>query len=159
MRLYTGILSLFLIALLKAQAGDAPTRWPHLRELDVFAEHAETFVEQKDPTRLRGLLPAIIQKARQVADDPLPADAPQAKQAKALQQDLRELATSLSASGLNDQQIMELAEGLHPIVEKMMETAGLPHVHDDEVADEDHDQHGHDLEHPHEAAIHQTEQP
>jgi len=159
MRLYTGILSLFLIALLKAQAGDAPTRWPHLRELDEFAEHAEKFVEQKDPTRLRGLLPALIQKARQVADDPLPVDAPQAKQAKALQQDLRDLATALSAAGLSDQQIMELAEGLHPIVEKMMETAGLPHVHDDDVADHDHDQHEHDHEHPHDAAIDHTELP
>ena len=128
-----------------------PATWPNLRQLDELSERAEQFIAKDDRAALRVLLPDLVAKARLVADDPLPAHAPQAKQARALQDDLRALAKELNAPSLSDESLKELAEGLHPIVARLLEAAGLPHVHEDHDKDDDphHHEHGHDHEHHH----------
>lgn len=137
---------LLLLGLLSPVLAVEPVSWPHLRELDEFAEQAEQGVDQKDVPALRALLPKLAAKAKQVATDPLPEGVHQAKQTKALQNDLLALVPELSATGLNDQQVSDLAEGVHPIVVALMEAAGLPHVHEDE-AEEDGDHHEHEHHH------------
>jgi hypothetical protein len=135
--------------------GREPAAWSNLRQLDELCERAEQLMAKDDHTALRVLRPDLVTKARQVADDPLPAHAPQVKQAGALQDDLRALAKELNAPELSNESLKELCEGLHPIVARLLEAAGLPHVHedhdqDDETHHHDHDhEHGHDHDHEH----------
>lgn len=144
--------SLLMISLLvsvltvRAAHAEEGIAWPHLRELDELAEQAEQGVEKNDTASLRALLPKLAAKAKQVATDPLPEGVHQAKQTKALQNDLLALVPELSATDLEDQQVRDLAEGVHPIVVALMEAAGLPHVHEDE-AEEGGDHHEHEHHH------------
>jgi hypothetical protein len=137
--------------------GREPAAWPHLRQLDELSERAEQLMAKEDLVTLRVLLPDLVTKARQVADDPLPAHAPQAKQAGALQDDLRALAKELNAPGLSDESLKDLSEGLHPIVARLLEAAGLPHVHEDHDQDDEPHHHDHDHEHGHDHEHHEVE--
>lgn len=129
--------------------GREPAAWSNLRQLDELCERAEQLMAKDDHTALRVLRPDLVTKARQVADDPLPAHAPQVKQAGALQDDLRALAKELNAPELSNESLKELCEGLHPIVARLLEAAGLPHVHEDHDQDDETHHHYHDHEHGH----------
>lgn len=139
--------------------GGEPASWPHLRQLDELSERAEQLIAKDERATLRMLLPDLVKKSLLVADDPLPAHAPQAKQAGALQDDLRALAKELNAPGLSDESMKDLSEGLHPIVARLLEAAGLPHVHEDHDQDDEphHHDHDHDHEHGHDHEHHEIE--
>ena len=114
-----------------ALSGKAVVQWPDLKALDDSAEKAETPPAGADLASLRQLGTNIKAAALQVAQDPLPAGAHQPEQVKVLQKDLGNLTQSLAdPATMSEANLRQVLPGFHPIVEQLMETAGMPHVHE-----------------------------
>ena len=68
-----------------------------------------------------------------VVAEPVPAGAKNPGQVKVLLGDLKSLSDSLTNPGQQDGgELTAILCGIHPIVEKLLEAAGMPHVHEDE---------------------------
>ncbi len=125
----------FLLQLILVLAAQSATvvSWKSLKKLDDLAERSEALCERKAVAELRELAPAIKKAAAAVIADPVPAGAKDPAQVKVLQGDLKSLSDALSNPKQQDGvELTAILSGIHPIVEKMMEAAGMPHVHEDE---------------------------
>ena len=107
--------------------------WNSLKKLDDLAERSEALCERKAVAELRKLAPAIKKAAAVVIADPVPVGAKDPGQVKVLQGDLKSLSDALTNPKQQDGvELTAILSGIHPIVEKLMEAAGMPHVHEDE---------------------------
>lgn len=120
---------------------DAPgVQWPELKALDTLSAGAEIVIEQGDEEMLKQLVDQMKVAATALADAPLPAGVKNSGDLEHLLGSLKELAATLDDS----EHVHDAVRAFHPVVEKLMETAGVPHTHDH------HDHTGHDHgEHDH----------
>jgi len=110
-------------------------QWPALKQLDDLAEQCEALCDAKDVAALRQIAGTVKTAAITVARDPLPAGARQPAEVTALQGDLNSLAAAIHDPARQDgAELTAILAGVHPIVEKLMEAAGMPHVHETEKA-------------------------
>lgn len=108
-------------------------QWPDLKQLDNLAERCEALCDQKDVAALRKIAGDVKAAAIMVALDPVPDGARQPDAINALQNDLSSLADSIRDPAQQDgAELTTILAGVHPIVEKLMEAAGMPHVHESE---------------------------
>jgi hypothetical protein len=122
----------FVLAL--AVRAETVVTWEALKKLDVLAERCEALCEKYDVVALRQLAATVKQAALVVATDALPKGAKQPDQIKVLQGDLKSLADAITAPAQQDAAALTaILAGMHPIVEKLMEAAGLPHVHESDA--------------------------
>lgn len=132
LRTCTFFVLLQLVFVLTAQGATTVT-WNSLKKLDDLAERSEVLCERKAVAELRKLAPAIKKAAAVVIADPVPRDAKNSGQVKILQGDLKSLHNGLSNPAQQDGgELSAIICGIHPIVEALMEAAGMPHVHEDE---------------------------
>jgi len=119
-------------------------QWESLHDLDELAEQAEEAGGQGDAAALNDLANKIRPIALRVASDTLPTGVHDPNQVQILQQDLRNLAANLPDEHLPipETDLRQTLKAFHPIVEHLMEAAGMPHVHEHEKEGQDHD-HGH----------------
>ena len=111
----------------------ATVQWPALKQLDDLAERCEALCDQKDVAALRQIASTVKTAAITVTHDTLPAGAKQPAEVRTLQGDLANLADSIHDPAKQDgAELMAILAGVHPIVEKLMEAAGMPHVHENE---------------------------
>jgi len=114
-----------------AQAADTVVKWPSLKKLDDLAERCEALADKKDTAGLRKIAPEVKKAAALVEADAVPAGAKDAAQVKQLQSDLKSVTDGIVDPDKQDaEDLTVLLAGVHPIVEQLMETAGLPHVHE-----------------------------
>ena len=111
-------------------------KWPELRELDTWAEKAEGWNETNNVAEMRKALPQVQSAVKNLADKGPPANALHPKELEQTLADLRDLLTQLQRPNLADEDLKTQLAALHPLVVKLMEQSGVPHVHE-------HD-HGHD---------------
>ena len=117
-----------------ARGGDAVVSWPSLKKLDDLAEKCEAWCDQKDVADLRGIAPAVKAAAVTVAGEAVPAHARRPDDVKVLQGDLKSLSDSIANPATqNGDELTAILAGVHPIVEKLMESSGMPHVHENEA--------------------------
>jgi len=110
-------------------------QWPALKQLDNLAEQCEALCDQKDVAALRKIAGTVQTAAITVVREPAPAGAKQPDEVKSLQGDLKNLAESIHDPARQDgAELTAILAGVHPIVEKLMEAAGMPHVHESEKA-------------------------
>lgn len=112
-------------------------KWDALKRLDTLAERCEVLADTKDVTGLRQLIKPLKKAMAAVAADPVPAGAKAPDQVKVLQADLKNLTEGLSdPDHQTDADLVAILAGIHPVVENLMEVAGMPHVHanDDQTA-------------------------
>ncbi len=108
-------------------------QWPDLKQLDNLAERCEALCEQKDVAALRLVADSVKAAAITVALDPVPDGVRQPEVVNTLQGDLSNLADAIGDPEKQDgAELTSVLAGVHPIVEKMMEAAGMPHVHEAE---------------------------
>ena len=108
-------------------------QWPDLTRLDELAEQCEALCDQKDVAALRKVAGDVKSAAITVALDPVPEGARQPAAVNALQSDLSSLADSILDPAQQDgAALTAILAGVHPIVEKLMEASGMPHVHEGE---------------------------
>ena len=108
-------------------------QWADLKQLDDLAERCQALCAQKDVPALRQLAADVKGAAITVALDPVPDGARRAAEVNTLQGDLSTLADAINDPAQQDgTELTALLAGVHPIVEKLMEAAGVPHVHEAE---------------------------
>ncbi|MBK1883766.1 hypothetical protein JIN85_15210 [Luteolibacter pohnpeiensis] len=106
-------------------------KWPNLRKLDEVAEKCEALSEIKDIKALRNIATTAKLASEAVEKDKIPANAKDPHKIKTLQSDLKSLTDLLDHPATQDgEEVMDLLAGIHPIVEQLMEAAGMPHVHE-----------------------------
>jgi len=112
-------------------------KWDALKRLDSLAEHCAALADTKDVTGLRALIKPLKNAMAAVAADPVPAGAKAPDQVTILQADLKNLTEVLSdPNHQTDADLVAILAGIHPVVENLMEVAGMPHVHEnDDQAD------------------------
>ena len=118
-------------------SAETVVKWDSLKKLDDLAERCEALSETNDVAALRKLAGPVKAAAAIVATDPVPAGANAPDQVKVLQADLQSLTDALTDSGQPDAEVAAILAGIDPIVGKLMEAAGMPHVHEN---DEQQDQ-------------------
>jgi len=108
-------------------------KWDSLKNLDNLAERCEALSDSKDISGLRKLIKPVRSAMASVAADPVPKDAKLPDQVKFLQADLKNLSEVLSDPQIEaNTEFVEILAGIHPIVENLMEAAGMPHVHEND---------------------------
>ena len=129
--LYCTVL-LFLLVLV-AHAAQA-VKWDSLVRLDDLAERCAALSEAKDVFGLRKLIKPVTAAMATVAADPVPAGVKAPDQVKILQADLKSLTETLADPGIqSDDALVAILAAIHPVVEKVMEAAGMPHVHENDL--------------------------
>lgn len=110
-----------------------PVVWKNLKKLDDLAEKCEALSEKKDIAALRKISASVKDAAVLVEKDPPPAGALDAEKVKTLQTDLKSLSDEIGDSEKQDgDELLAVLSAVHPIVEQLMEAAGMPHVHEEE---------------------------
>jgi hypothetical protein len=125
-----------LLCISFALVGHAETvvKWDSLKKLDVLAERCEALSDAHDVAELRKLVQPVKAAAAIVATDPVPVGAKAPDQVKVLQSDLKSLTDVLTDPGpQTDAELTAILASVHPIVEKLMEGAGMPHVYENEA--------------------------
>lgn len=126
------------LAMGRAAHGEDVVQWPALKKLDVLAEKCEALGDQKNIAGLRKIAPAVKAAAALVAKDAVPMNAKQPDAVRVLQGDLRSLADAIVDPEKQDgEELAAILAGIHPVVEKLMEAAGLPHVHESDTKAKD----------------------
>lgn len=115
-----------------AHAGTV-VEWDSLKKLDVLAERCQALSEANDVAELRKLVKPVKAAMAIVVADPMPVGAKAPDQVKVLQSDLKSLADALTDTGAQaDAELVAILAGIDPVVGKLMEAAGMPHVHENE---------------------------
>ena len=121
--------------------GDKVVTWSELRLLDELSESAVQHSSQNQTAALRDTAGMMLNAGRLVVKAEPPANAMQPEQVKLLQSNLQGLVNDEPES-LTDEELMERVNAIHAIAVKMMEAAGMPHIHNHDDHD-DHEGHNH----------------
>ena len=108
----------------------AIVEWPALKEMDEWAEKGEGWADGGQVGEMRKALPEIITAADKLVASPVPANAKSAAMVTHTMGDLRDLLLQLKKPSLSDDDMKTQVAAIHPLVAKLMEEAGLPHVHE-----------------------------
>ena len=113
-------------------SGAATVEWPELTRLDNVAYRADGLVRTGDTTSVRASLAELLETGRAVTPATIPFNAVARQQVETLMADLANLIEELSSEELGDESLSSLVLGLHPVIEKLIEAAGMPHLHGNE---------------------------
>lgn len=136
-----GVLSLLCLCLAFVAAscnrggdgtGDKSVSWPELTRLDDVAYRAEGFARAGDLGTVRESLSDLLYAGKAVTPATIPANAADPQQVRTNLTDLTSLIDGLSPNELDDETLTQLVLGLHPVIEKLIEAVGMPHVHANE---------------------------
>lgn len=106
-------------------------QWPELRALDEFAHEVEHLIAENRLDDLRKLAPEIRGAAEKLAAAPAPNDAPMRPMLEGLVKEIGALGAGIGdAEKMSDETLKTSLEAFHPLVLKLMETAGMAHVHE-----------------------------
>lgn len=118
--------------------------WPELARFDEIAVRAERLARTGNIASLGDVRAELVEAGRAVTAATIPSNATHPEQVKPILADLASLIDDLS-SDLDDESLATLVQGFHPVIESLMEAAGMPHDHDDhDHGDHDHGDHNHD---------------
>jgi hypothetical protein len=117
---------LFSLAVAGTLPAAEPPHWPALLALDSVVVRAESLAARQDAARLRDLAPTLREAARKVANDAPPAGALRTNDVTILQKDLLSLAGALDdVHHLSDPQLVDLADGVAPLLQTLFDAAGI----------------------------------
>lgn len=118
---------------------DQVVTWAQLRVLDELSEKAMNYSEA-DGRSLQDMAAELFAAAKMVSASEPPANAKHAEQVVLLQSDLTGLIGD-EISSLSKDELTERIDAIHTVAVKLMESAGMPHVHNHDH--EDHAGHNH----------------
>jgi len=105
-------------------------QWPALKEMDEWAEKGEGWAEDNKVAEMRQALPDILKAGEKLAASPTPANAKDPAAVAQTMGDFRAVLKQLQKPALADDELKASVASIHPLVEKLMGDAGLPHVHE-----------------------------
>lgn len=120
------------LAFLFAACSKSPSavQWPALREMDAWAEKIEAWSDAGNIDALKKAQPDIKAAVAKLTSSEVPSNASQPKAIAQTLADLRDILKQLNQATPSDDDLKAQMAGLHPLVEKLMEQSGMPHVHD-----------------------------
>jgi hypothetical protein len=111
---------------------DETVSWPEITEFDNIAFQADGLVRVKDLETARKMLEDLIKTGRAVTSTSIPSNAVKPEEIGLILNDLENLVSELGAENLDDSTLENLILGLHPVIAKLIEAAGMPHIHANE---------------------------
>lgn len=144
------IAGLLLLGACGGRSGFGSVEWPELKAFDHQVEQAEARVDAGADAEERSVLAqALKADGEALLASRIPSNVTSRAIVEARLQDIRDLLVELESN----ESSADVFKAFHPIVEGLMEAAGMPHVHDhdhDHGQDHDHDHdHNHDGDHGH----------
>ncbi len=130
--LITFSLSLVLTSCDRAGNGDAVVSWPELVRLDESSYRAEGFVRVGDLEAVRGMLSELREAGEALTPETVPANVKDPQEVETIFADLVSLVEGLTAEGTDDETMSTIILGMHPVIEKLIGAAGMPHLHGNE---------------------------
>ncbi len=106
--------------------------WPEITQFDNLAFQADGLVRVKDLSAVRELHAELLAAGLAVTSDSIPPNAANPQEIELLLGDLENLVTSLKDDDLDELTLGNLVLGLHPVIAKLIEAAGMPHIHANE---------------------------
>jgi hypothetical protein len=110
--------------------------WPALKEMDEWAEKGEGWAEDNKIAEMRQGLPGLKAAAEKLVASPVPANAKDTAAVAQTMNDFKDVLKHLNKPNLSDEDLKTSVAAVHPLVEKLMGVAGLPHVHEHPDKDE-----------------------
>lgn len=140
------LVGVFAICVLGNCAKREVVKWPELRAVDELGEKIEGWNSGNNVKAMREALPEVLAAGKKLIASGVPANAVQPKAVEQSLGDLRDLLQQLEKPNLSDDDLKAPLVAIHPLVVKLLEQSGVPHVHghDDHDHDHDHDDHGHE---------------
>lgn len=135
---FSSFISLLLILSLcscernATNTGDETVSWPEITEFDNIAFQADGLVRVKDLEAARKILDELMKAGRAVTSTSIPSNAAKPEEVGLILSDLENLVSELGAENLDDSSLENLILGLHPVIAKLIEAAGMPHIHPNE---------------------------
>ena len=111
---------------------DETVSWPEITEFDNIAFQADGLVRVKDLEAARKILDDLMKAGRAVTSASIPSNAAMPEEVGLILSDLENLVSELGAENLDDSSLENLILGLHPVIAKLIEAAGMPHIHANE---------------------------
>ena len=106
--------------------------WPEIADFDNLAFQADGLVRIQDLEAVRDLHADLVKAGMAVTPSSIPANAAKPKEVELILSDLSNLVSGLQADPLDDSSLENLVLGLHPVIAKLIEAAGMPHIHANE---------------------------
>ena len=129
-------LSLFILISSCERSGDEiaeeTVSWPEIADFDNLAFQADGLVRVKDIDAARDLHADLVKTGMAVTPSSIPANAANPKEVELILSDLSNLVNGLQADTLDDATLENLILGLHPVIAKLINAAGMPHIHANE---------------------------
>ena len=110
-------------------SNDKTVSWPELVRLDEVSYRAEGLVRAGDLAAVRKSRTEVLEAGWAVNQASVPSNVADPLQVEVLLIDLNSLIIDLAAADLDDETLSSLVLGLHPVIEKLIEAAGMPHLH------------------------------
>jgi len=114
---------------------DGVVQWPALKDMDEWAEKGEGWAEEGKIADMRKALPDILSAGEKLAASAVPGNAKDPAAVAQTMGDFKDLLNHLKKPGLTDDDLKVQVGAIHPLVAKLMEASGLPHVHEHEEKD------------------------
>jgi hypothetical protein len=105
-------------------------QWPELREMDEWAEKGEGWAEENKVTEMRNALPDLVKAGARLSASPIPPNAKDPAAVSLSMEDFRAVLKMLQKPAIPDGELKDAVASIHPLIEKLMSAAGLPHVHE-----------------------------
>ena len=106
--------------------------WPEIVNFDNLAFQADGLVRIQDLEAVRDLHADLVEAGMAVTPSSIPSNAANPKEVELILSDLSNLVSGLQADPLDDSSMENLVLGLHPVIAKLIEAAGMPHIHANE---------------------------
>ena len=106
--------------------------WPEITHFDDLAFRVDGLVRVKDLDSVREILPKLREAGAQLRISSMPGNVANREEVSLIFNDLVSLTKNLEEEELDDVELSNLILGLHPVIEKLIEAAKMPHVHANE---------------------------
>jgi hypothetical protein len=106
--------------------------WPEINRFDDLAFQADGLARVEELGTVRELLTELLKAGKAVTPISVPSNAADPQQIELILGDLNSLLDGLAAENLDDVSLENLVLGLHPVIAKLIEAAGMPHIHANE---------------------------
>lgn len=110
--------------------------WPALKQMDEWAEKGEGWADDNKIAEMRQGLSGLCAAAEKLSASQVPPNAKDPAAVAQAMSDFRDVLTQLKKPSLSDDELKGAVAAVHPLVEKLMGVAGLPHVHEHPDKDE-----------------------
>jgi len=106
--------------------------WPEITRFDDIAFRADGLARVDDIAAVRAMRTELLETGKAVTQTSAPTNSADPEQVELILGDLASLIEGLAAEELDDASLENLVLGLHPVIAKLIEAAGMPHVHANE---------------------------